>query len=271
MNEDEAFIRAIVDNPGDETPRLVYADWLDDHDDPRGAYLRAEWEAIESGDIARLHELAVGLDPVWVARVSMPPVGVCIEHVELERRGPIVSRADIAAVESTLSASFPPDYVAFLLNYNGGEVPAFPRVQTAEGEIIRVYEFGWAFASCSQVKRYRLCPDGFDWLGAAVAGHLPPLIESVESWLARHVVIGRGPDVIDWMFLGVGGADGGKLHFLDTSAEIEVGVRYAMNNPPRATSLAEFLASLSDPGWLGLISGNEFPPAELRGGDEIPF
>ena len=44
MNEDEAFIRAIVDNPGDDTPRLVYADWLDDRDDPRGPYLRAEFE-----------------------------------------------------------------------------------------------------------------------------------------------------------------------------------------------------------------------------------
>ena len=158
MNEDEAFIRAIVDNPGDDTPRLVYADWLDDRDDPRGRYLRAEREVVETGDIARLRELAAELDPVWVARVSMPPVGMCIEHVELERRGPTVSRADIAAVESTISASFPPDYVAFLLNYNGGEVPAFPRVQTAEGEITRVFESGWVFASCGQIKRYRLRP-----------------------------------------------------------------------------------------------------------------
>ncbi len=46
MNEDEAFIRVIVDSPGDDTPRLVYADWLDDRGDPRGPYLRAEaqWE-----------------------------------------------------------------------------------------------------------------------------------------------------------------------------------------------------------------------------------
>ncbi|VTS10460.1 TIGR02996 domain-containing protein [Gemmata obscuriglobus] len=271
MSEDEAFIRAIVDSPGDDTPRLVYADWLDDRADPRGPYLRAEREAVETGDIARLRELAAGLDPVWIARVSMPPVGVCVEHVELERRGPTVSRADIAAIESTISASFPPDYVAFLLNYNGGEVPAFPRVQTAEGEITRVFESGWVFASCGQVKRYQLRPDGFDLLSGQGAGHLLPLIEPVESWLTRHVVIGRGPDVIDWMFLGVDGADRGKLHFLDTSTEIEAGVRHAMNKPPRATSLAEFLASLSDPGWLGLVPGNELPPAEIRGGNEIPF
>jgi uncharacterized protein (TIGR02996 family) len=33
MTEDESFIRAIVDTPGDDTARLVYADWLDDRDD----------------------------------------------------------------------------------------------------------------------------------------------------------------------------------------------------------------------------------------------
>jgi uncharacterized protein (TIGR02996 family) len=34
--DDEAFIRAIVDSPGDDTQRLVYADWLDERDDQWG-------------------------------------------------------------------------------------------------------------------------------------------------------------------------------------------------------------------------------------------
>ena len=44
--DDEAFIRGILANPGDDAPRLIYADWLEERDDPRGAYLRAEseWE-----------------------------------------------------------------------------------------------------------------------------------------------------------------------------------------------------------------------------------
>ena len=43
---EEAFLRAIVDRPGDDTPRLVYADWLDDHDaSARAAFLRAERDA----------------------------------------------------------------------------------------------------------------------------------------------------------------------------------------------------------------------------------
>ena len=35
-DDDAAFIRTIQDNPRDLLPRLVYADWLSDRDDPRG-------------------------------------------------------------------------------------------------------------------------------------------------------------------------------------------------------------------------------------------
>jgi uncharacterized protein (TIGR02996 family) len=30
----DGFLQAIVENPDDDTPRLVYADWLDEHGDP---------------------------------------------------------------------------------------------------------------------------------------------------------------------------------------------------------------------------------------------
>lgn len=41
MTPDEAaFLKAITDNPEDETARLVYADWLADRDDPRAAFAR---------------------------------------------------------------------------------------------------------------------------------------------------------------------------------------------------------------------------------------
>ncbi len=86
MNEDEAFIRAIVNNPGDDTARLVYADWLDERDDPRGAYVRAETGYVREARAGRhtafpleRQTLFAGLDPVWVARVSRPPFGVCCD------------------------------------------------------------------------------------------------------------------------------------------------------------------------------------------------
>jgi uncharacterized protein (TIGR02996 family) len=43
MTHDD-FLRAILAEPGDDGLRLVYADWLDERDDPRGAYLRIEVE-----------------------------------------------------------------------------------------------------------------------------------------------------------------------------------------------------------------------------------
>ncbi len=123
MTEDEAFIRSIVDRPGDDLPRLVYADWLDERNDPRGAYLRAEVEWAKTKQTAgfivlRLNGLAEGLDPVWVARVSRPPVGVCVEHVGFEKRRPPTTQDAITAIETRFNLTLPDDYKAFLLNYN---------------------------------------------------------------------------------------------------------------------------------------------------------
>jgi uncharacterized protein (TIGR02996 family) len=127
MTEDEAFIRAVVDGPGDDTPRLVYADWLDDRSDPRGPYLRAEtewakpWrEGNRPVDDPKQRAMADGLDPVWVARVSRPPLGVSCDHVRFTESGPLLRSADIDGVEQRLGGRFAANYRAFLLNYNGG-------------------------------------------------------------------------------------------------------------------------------------------------------
>jgi uncharacterized protein (TIGR02996 family) len=50
MDADAGFLRAIVENPGDGGPRLVYADWLEERGDPRGEFLqlRAELERFPS-------------------------------------------------------------------------------------------------------------------------------------------------------------------------------------------------------------------------------
>jgi uncharacterized protein (TIGR02996 family) len=43
MARDEAFLQAIVENPDDDTPRLVYADWLDEHGQPdRAEFIRLQ-------------------------------------------------------------------------------------------------------------------------------------------------------------------------------------------------------------------------------------
>jgi uncharacterized protein (TIGR02996 family) len=45
MTPDEAFLHAVCERPDDDTPRLVYADWLDDHGRPeRAEFIRVECE-----------------------------------------------------------------------------------------------------------------------------------------------------------------------------------------------------------------------------------
>jgi uncharacterized protein (TIGR02996 family) len=45
MNDDEAFLAAIAERPDDDLTRLVYADWLEERDDPRAEYVRLAVEA----------------------------------------------------------------------------------------------------------------------------------------------------------------------------------------------------------------------------------
>jgi uncharacterized protein (TIGR02996 family) len=42
MTQDDAFLQAIVDAPDDDTPRLIYADWLEERGDPRGEFIRVQ-------------------------------------------------------------------------------------------------------------------------------------------------------------------------------------------------------------------------------------
>jgi uncharacterized protein (TIGR02996 family) len=43
------ILAAVAACPADDTARLVYADWLDEHSDPRGAYLRQYVAAVKAG------------------------------------------------------------------------------------------------------------------------------------------------------------------------------------------------------------------------------
>jgi uncharacterized protein (TIGR02996 family) len=155
VTEDEVFIRAIVASPGDDTPRLVYADWLDEHDDPRGTYLRAEtewakpWRVGERpGESSELRKLAKELDLVWVARVSRPPSGVCCDHLRFTDSGSPITMQQLDTLENNSFAreakyggypepvflGLPVDYRAFMLNQNGGECSrsSFPVPSTEE-------------------------------------------------------------------------------------------------------------------------------------------
>jgi uncharacterized protein (TIGR02996 family) len=45
MTHDEAFLEAIREQPDDDAPRLIYADWLEEHSQPqRAEFLRVQCE-----------------------------------------------------------------------------------------------------------------------------------------------------------------------------------------------------------------------------------
>jgi len=55
MTHDHAFLQAVLDEPDDDAPRLIYADWLEERGDPRGEFIRVQCalERLPMGAAAR--------------------------------------------------------------------------------------------------------------------------------------------------------------------------------------------------------------------------
>jgi uncharacterized protein (TIGR02996 family) len=78
MAQDAAFLRQFAANPSDDATRLVYADWLDERDDPRGRYLRLEIELAGLAEDskryaeleAELQALRLDIDPGWLEQAG---------------------------------------------------------------------------------------------------------------------------------------------------------------------------------------------------------
>lgn len=245
MSEDEAFIRAVVDAPGGDLPRLVYADWLDDRADPRGPYLRAEREAVETGDAERLRGLSAGLDPVWVARVSRPPVGACCEHFPLERRWPRppIGPTDLAAVERAHGVALPDSYRAFMLNYNGGVIPS--------DEFADSLVYNWTFYPLRVPAQFEGQP-GFESIESNLAERRAYVIEQEASpaaseWYSRLLPVGHNPDYDSGILLGLSGADRGRVCVMHYIGGLELGYEDVMERGRCAASFPEFLSEL--PHW----------------------
>jgi uncharacterized protein (TIGR02996 family) len=91
MRDDDGFLDAIRANPGDDTHRLVYADWLDERGDPRGDFLRLHLALASAGPdhINRvageeeLSRLRKGCDAAWLAVIEperVPPADDLHRH-----------------------------------------------------------------------------------------------------------------------------------------------------------------------------------------------
>ena len=247
MTEDEAFIRGIVDSPGDDLPRLVYADWLDERADPRGAYLRAEAEWAKAKQttgflLLRLNGLAEGLDPVWVARVSRPPVGVCCDPKFFADSGRRINESDIASAEQRIGLPITGEYRAFLLNVNGGR-PRFDH-QFGEGEAWRIPDQWFYSISSSPHPSRQSLPHkahSFHTLHAAFDDVLEGLQPGDVEWRGDAIPIGDAG--LDWtLFYAVQGTYTGRLHLHDYTGEFcAFGFSAGPHGPP---TLAEYLYRL---------------------------
>src|SRR5579871_2100557 len=69
MDMDEAFLQSIIENPDDDAPRLIYADWLEEH----GEAARAEFIRIQV-EIARLSQNhpPIRVEIAWLSQNDQP-------------------------------------------------------------------------------------------------------------------------------------------------------------------------------------------------------
>ncbi len=85
QSDDDAFIAEILASPNDDTPRLIYADWLEDQGDHRAEYLRLECEiaGLRKSDSLfielqpRMEALRKNIDVRWLTALGRTRIANC--------------------------------------------------------------------------------------------------------------------------------------------------------------------------------------------------
>jgi uncharacterized protein (TIGR02996 family) len=149
--EQTALLAAIRTNPDDRTSRLVYADWLDEHDDPLAKYVRDEAEllALEphtpewAASARRLRDLAANSALTlggWEFAADLDRIRTNIDRLrtlDQDRRvfgarwpdagheyllNPPLAEAELFEFELRHGNTLPAEYRAFLLRVGNGRV-----------------------------------------------------------------------------------------------------------------------------------------------------
>src|SRR5262245_50305356 len=179
--EESGFLRAITEQPGDDTNRLVYADWLEERSDPRADFLRAECRlaAVKSDDhrlllLAPLLRLARGCDRSWlqvVSRVPIPPVtcelDVFVDAWDSQRQD---IRVPLVAVELRNDTS-----EDVYIWYRGTEWMWWLDLvcRDVRGEVVPARFYGSVFTSTRDAERALTIP---------VGGRLKATISPISHW-----------------------------------------------------------------------------------------
>jgi uncharacterized protein (TIGR02996 family) len=167
-----AFLRAIKDTPGDDTPRLAFADWLQERGDPRGEMIRwscviartphgtPEWDALH----ARLRPWAEGGD---MLRAWVPDDGYPRLKVEGVHRG--LLHLDVGEDADATRDLYPNVFAAVDQGW----------VETAyfHGPVHRILDDDW-----KQEFRHALAAVGATWFVYTGREGVPDWYDGEEPW-----------------------------------------------------------------------------------------
>jgi uncharacterized protein (TIGR02996 family) len=89
-DKEDPFIKAILAAPEDEAPRLIYSDWLDEHDDIRAEYLRIDCALAKLSQddprfdelVVRFRELHFQVDRAWRTAVARTKIENCVPRFD---------------------------------------------------------------------------------------------------------------------------------------------------------------------------------------------
>lgn len=265
---DDAILTQILHSPADSNVRSAYADTLRQRHDPRADYVEQElqWAATrQASDVSKLRDWGAAIDPIWAARISRPPVGVCCDRVrfleDARQAKPRVSPADLRWLESRFQVALPADYRAFLLNYNGGVPDPNRLLLSDELRMAGCNDAIVLFCSIWAAKDAEIDWDmDLVWRFQQMDGDLRMAGQNIEdlpfSWqreMARRwraephahwVVIGSGAPTggLEWFCLECRGPSTGRVYCVNPAMDSPDDLDYCLVSP----TFAGFLAMLSD-------------------------
>lgn len=109
MNEELAFLNVLRANPEDDTTRLVYADWLDEHgDSERAAYLRLLVELAGCEEPGDSEEWSAQLERLWALRETF-----AADWLEVVHRSGFARLLDTDAAEDEDQEEYTPPAPAY--------------------------------------------------------------------------------------------------------------------------------------------------------------
>ncbi|MEQ8791217.1 MAG: TIGR02996 domain-containing protein [Pirellulaceae bacterium] len=82
VNHESSLLREIVDFPDDQGPRLIYADWLDERDNPRGELIRVQFALAANGQNAERMAGLRARESELISRHAAQWLGPLRRHLE---------------------------------------------------------------------------------------------------------------------------------------------------------------------------------------------